>query len=114
MAYRWFLIEIFVIANLAFLALDVYLAHSINRFRSPAEWIPICFSVTAPIFLVAVNLTAGVAEPLLGLSDRALWEVPISLDQREVVRFEGGPCDVAIAEAYPASWRGFHEEDTHL
>ena len=38
-AQRWLIIELFVIANLAFLALDVYLAHAINFFRVPSEWL---------------------------------------------------------------------------
>ncbi len=71
-AYRWILIELFVIANLAFLALDVYLAHSVNQFRAPAEWIPICFSVAAPILLAVVNLRAPVggrpANRVIGLA----------------------------------------------
>jgi hypothetical protein len=41
------LVELFVVANLAFLALDIFLAHSVNRFRSWAEWVPLGFSVVA-------------------------------------------------------------------
>ena len=58
-AYRWVIIEVFVIVNLAFLALDVYLAHSINHFREPTEWIPVCFSLAAPVLLAAGNLWAA-------------------------------------------------------
>ncbi len=57
-AYRWVIIEVFVIVNLAFLALDVYLAHSINHFREPTEWIPVCFSLAAPVLLAAGNFWA--------------------------------------------------------
>src|SRR5262249_49752018 len=42
----------FVIVNLAFLALDIYLAHSVNRFRDEAEYIPFWFSVVAPPVLL--------------------------------------------------------------
>jgi hypothetical protein len=45
------LVEIFVIANLAFLALDIFLAHSINEFAHPAEWIPFWFSILATLLL---------------------------------------------------------------
>ena len=41
------LLEVFVVANFAFLSLDIYVAHSINRFRHWAEWIPLVFSLLA-------------------------------------------------------------------
>ena len=50
-ARRRLIIELFVIANLAFLALDVTLAHAVNLFRAPAEWLPVIFSIAAPILL---------------------------------------------------------------
>jgi hypothetical protein len=50
-------LELFVIVNIGFLSLDIYLAHSINRFRHEAEYIPLWFSiVAAPILLVALVL----------------------------------------------------------
>jgi hypothetical protein len=54
---RWFhnkafWVEIFIIANLAFLALDVFIAHSVNAFAHWGEWIPFYFSLVAPIFLL--------------------------------------------------------------
>ena len=57
---RWWvspqiLLEVFVILNLAFLTLDIYFAHSVNRFRSQAEYIPLVFSaVTPPVLLFAL------------------------------------------------------------
>jgi len=42
---RPFLLEVFVLSNLAFLILDVYLAHSFNDFAHWAEWVPVYFSV---------------------------------------------------------------------
>lgn len=42
-----FLVELFAIANLAFLAVDIFLAHTVNRFRAWPEWIPIGFSGAA-------------------------------------------------------------------
>ena len=47
------LVEVFVLGNLAFLALDVYLAHSINAFGRRVEWIPIGVSLVGPVFLLA-------------------------------------------------------------
>jgi hypothetical protein len=48
----WFLLEVFVLFNLGFLALDIYLAHSTNSFRKLAEYIPFYFSVGAPAILL--------------------------------------------------------------
>jgi len=53
---RW--VELFVFVNVSFLALDIYLAHSVNRFREPAEYLPLYFSLAAP----AVLLIAFVAD----------------------------------------------------
>ena len=49
---KWFqnralLLELFVIANLAFLALDVFIAHSVNAFAHWGEGIPFIFSLIA-------------------------------------------------------------------
>ena len=46
-------VEAFVIINLAFLALDIYLAHSTNEFRRRSEYIPLYYSLIAPVVLVA-------------------------------------------------------------
>ncbi|MGE0713594.1 MAG: hypothetical protein AB7N76_36785 [Planctomycetota bacterium] len=54
LAERWLgpgratLLELFVLLNLAGLAPDIYLAHSVNRFRAPVEWLPFAFSLLAP------------------------------------------------------------------
>ena len=45
-------VEIFVIANLGFLALDVFIAHEVNAFERWPEWIPFYFSLAAPLLLV--------------------------------------------------------------
>ncbi len=47
------LLEVFVVANFAFLVLDVFLAHSVNNFRHTAEWIPFAFSAVATLLLAA-------------------------------------------------------------
>ncbi len=47
-------LECFIVINLAFLAVDVYIAHSINAFAHSAEWIPFVVSIAAvPLLLVA-------------------------------------------------------------
>jgi len=49
------LLEIFVLANLTFLAPDIYLAHSTNSFRHTAEYLPLWFSMVAPpVLLIAI------------------------------------------------------------
>ena len=45
------LLEAFVLANFAFLVLDVFLAHSVNDFRHRAEWVPFVFSIAATLLL---------------------------------------------------------------
>lgn len=41
-------VELFVTANLAILAADIYIAHSVNQFQKSAEYIPLGFSIGAP------------------------------------------------------------------
>ena len=45
-------IELFALFNLAGLAPDIFLAHSINSFRAPAEYVPLIFSLVAPVLLI--------------------------------------------------------------
>ncbi len=44
-------VEAFAAANLAFLTLDIFLAHSANAFRNPAEWIPLAFAPAGALAL---------------------------------------------------------------
>jgi hypothetical protein len=48
------LLELFVASNLAILAGDIVLAHSVNQFHRAAEYIPLYFSASAPVLLLAV------------------------------------------------------------
>ena len=50
------LLELFVASNLAVLAADIVLAHSVNQFRNAAEYIPAYFSASAPVLLLAVTI----------------------------------------------------------
>jgi hypothetical protein len=54
-------VEAFAIVNIGFLTFDIYLAHSVNQFRTHAEYIPLIFSASAPLILI------------LGLSLRPRW-----------------------------------------
>jgi hypothetical protein len=56
LADRQWLVEVFAIANLGGLAVDIYLAHSTNRFRRIEEFIPLYFSVVATVLLVGALL----------------------------------------------------------
>jgi hypothetical protein len=47
-------VELFVTANLAILAADIYIAHSVNHFQKAAEYIPLYFSIGAPVVLVVI------------------------------------------------------------
>ena len=53
-AGRWsrpVLVELFAVANLAFLTLDVFIAHSINAFHYPIERIPVGFGIAGAAVL---------------------------------------------------------------
>jgi hypothetical protein len=50
-------VELFALANLAFLAFDIFLAHSTNGFLRRAEYYPLFFSLASPV-LLAVALLA--------------------------------------------------------
>lgn len=55
---RWWMrpqlwVELFVLANIAFLTFDIYLAHSVNQFRRTAEYVPLYFSASTPVVLIA-------------------------------------------------------------
>ena len=63
----WFLLEVFILFNLGFLTLDIYLAHSTNSFRESAEYVPFYFSACAPLVLI-VGLV--LVEP-----QRMLWKI---------------------------------------
>lgn len=56
--HRPFLLELFVLANVAFLTLDVYMAHAVNDFAHWGEWIPVFFAAAAP-FLLGAGLLVG-------------------------------------------------------
>ena len=49
-------VELFVTTNLAILAADIYIAHSVNHFQKGAEYIPLYFSIGAPVVLAVVIL----------------------------------------------------------
>jgi hypothetical protein len=44
-------VEVFVTVNLAILAADIYIAHSVNQFQKLAEYIPLGFSLGVPPLL---------------------------------------------------------------
>src|SRR3569833_348664 len=47
-------VELFVTMNLAILAADIYIAHSVNHFQKWPEYIPLYFSMGAPVLLAIV------------------------------------------------------------
>ena len=51
------ILEIFVTANIAFLALDVFIAHSVNNFAHWGEWVPFLFSIVASLSLLLTLFT---------------------------------------------------------
>jgi hypothetical protein len=59
-------VEWFLVANIAFLAVDVFLAHAVNAFEHRAEWIPVFFSVAATFLLLLAMLVGGSNPALAG------------------------------------------------
>lgn len=59
-------LEIFALGNLSFLGVDILLAHAINAFHHPAEWIPLFVSVLATLLLPPVLL-------MYFKTDRMVW-----------------------------------------
>jgi len=49
---RRFLVELFAVSNIAFLAVDIFMAHSTNSFANGNEWIPVVFSVAVTVLLI--------------------------------------------------------------
>jgi hypothetical protein len=54
-------VELFVTANLAILAADIYIAHSVNHFQKAAEYIPLYFSIATPAVLAVIIALRWVA-----------------------------------------------------
>jgi hypothetical protein len=65
-----FWVEGFVLMNLAFLGLDIWIAHTANAFARREEWLPVVFSALAPLLLVPLVVSArrGVKRSALGIS----------------------------------------------
>jgi hypothetical protein len=51
--------ELFAIGNIGFLAVDVAIAHQINAFEHPAEYVPVVFSLACAPLLLVVLLIGG-------------------------------------------------------
>jgi hypothetical protein len=47
-------LEMFVTVNLAFMAADIFIAHSLNQFAKWPEYIPLYYSIAAPVVLAVV------------------------------------------------------------
>lgn len=58
----------FVIANLGFLAADVYIAHWVNAFERSEEWIPIGFSIVAARLWRALGTIVGWSALVVGVA----------------------------------------------
>jgi hypothetical protein len=90
------LLECFVVANMAFLAVDIFVAHSMNGFAHWAEWIPFIFSVVSPILLICAMTAARDVRPPLSSVDAKLTRM-----QRvsRSIGFAVGLCSIAIGVA---------------
>jgi hypothetical protein len=59
-------VELFALANIAFLAVDIYTAHQINSFERWPEWVPIGFSLGATVVLLVAMALGGLIPALPG------------------------------------------------
>lgn len=85
------LLEAFVASNLLFLVADISLAHSVNAFHHPAEWIPLVFSAVGGLTMAVVTATGRPeqeGDPRRGRDPRRGWRGRIG----EVV----GWCSVVV------------------
>lgn len=55
---RAYLLEVFLIFNLAFLTCDILLAHAVNRFARSEEWIPFGFSAICGLILLPLTVVS--------------------------------------------------------
>jgi hypothetical protein len=60
--------EAFVVSNIAFLAVDIALAHAANEFARSDEWIPVVFSIVATLLLAPGVVSARYREKTVILS----------------------------------------------
>jgi hypothetical protein len=54
-------VELFALSNIAFLAVDIFIAHSVNAFERPVEWLPVVFSLAAAPVLALAMLIEGLS-----------------------------------------------------
>lgn len=66
------LLELFVLSNLAFLTLDVYIAHAVNDFRDPLEWVPVGFAAVGSAALGVALVRRGPGPAAGGSASRLL------------------------------------------
>jgi hypothetical protein len=59
-------LEVFLLGNVAFLAVDILIAHKMNDFAHPGEWIPVAFSALASLMLLAGWALAGIVPRTAG------------------------------------------------
>lgn len=63
------LLDTFIVINLTILAIDVYIAHSVNAFAHSAEWIPFIFSLAAsPMLLLTLFSRRQMVRRVVGLA----------------------------------------------
>jgi len=62
-------VEWFLVVNIAFLAVDITLAHAVNAYEHRAEWIPIGFSVAGTLLLLAAIGIGGALPVVPGAED---------------------------------------------
>ena len=70
-------LALFALSNVAFLAVDILLAHRMNAFAHPVEWLPVAFSVVATAALVPG--AAGSDRTVVQWAERAVGWLSIAV-----------------------------------
>ncbi|QEH37067.1 hypothetical protein OJF2_56520 [Aquisphaera giovannonii] len=77
-------VELFLLSNVAFIGVDIVLAHATNNFEHQTEWIPVAFSIGGTVVLLLGMVLGGILPAVPGVPDA----VPIA-PQKQVARWLG-------------------------
>jgi hypothetical protein len=66
-------LEVFLLGNVAFLAVDILIAHKMNDFAHPGEWIPVGYSAVATLMLLAAWALGGIVPRTAGPRGLSWW-----------------------------------------
>ncbi|MFO0957318.1 MAG: hypothetical protein U0800_07590 [Isosphaeraceae bacterium] len=65
-----FWLDLLAIGNLAFLGVDIVVAHAVNAFADPMEWAPVIFSAIGTLAMLAALRLGGLVPTIAGRGSR--------------------------------------------